>query len=85
MQFYEHDFEKYYPKIYEKQIAEILATKDRQQKRDKKRELIIELLEWSKKDESVTRSAFLESARDVLEILNTIHDNLVGQKIDFET
>lgn len=76
MQFNEHDFEKYYPSVFQEEIDGILALKDKQKRRNEKKALIEKVVAWCNEDESRTKDALKESAKEVIEILQSISKDL---------
>jgi predicted ATPase len=70
-QFQEHDFEKYYPKRFQKRVSEILSL-SKQEKRKAKKELLNEVLSWIKEHEEQAKEEFKISAKEVIEKLKII-------------
>ncbi|AEI49669.1 ATP-dependent nuclease [Runella slithyformis] len=72
MQFSEHDFEKYYPKLFQKQVENVLHIVDKKQKREAKKDLLNEVKNWILNNQGTAKVAFKESANEVIEILKEI-------------
>jgi AAA15 family ATPase/GTPase len=75
-QFHEHNFEKYYPKCFQKRVKEILAIEKKSDRRAAKKELLEDVKAWIKKDESEAKLQFKESAKEVIEKLKKINREL---------
>ncbi|WP_436517525.1 ATP-dependent nuclease [Ekhidna sp. To15] len=75
-QFSKHNFEEYYPKRFRKQVKEVLELKDKQQKRNKKRELLEEVKSWVDDNEKQAKEEFKESASEIIDILKKIRTSL---------
>ena len=72
LQFSEHDFEKYYPEAFNKDIEIISGELNKQKKRTKKKELLESVEAWIKEDENRAKTAFKKSASEVIIILKKI-------------
>jgi hypothetical protein len=71
-QFKEHDFEKYYPDVFQSRVKGVLGIRDKKEKREKKRELLNEVKAWIKDNEDVAKNQFKESAKEVIDFLKLI-------------
>lgn len=72
-----HDFEEYYPAHFTQRATEVLALSDRHAKRTAKKALLDEVREWcDKQTEDDLRSAFSDSAGEVIEKLRVIEAEL---------
>ncbi len=76
IQFDEHDFERYYPKRFQKKVTAVLKIEDKQVKRKEKKELLDEVLDWIKENESTAKEEFKESAKEVIDKLKTINKKI---------
>jgi AAA15 family ATPase/GTPase len=65
-QFSEHDFEKYYPSIFQEMVNNALEEKDKQKKRQLKKELLEEVKQWIKDNEQEAKKLFELSAKPVI-------------------
>jgi hypothetical protein len=75
-QFNEHDFEKYYPKEFQKKVTKVINIKDKQKKREEKKNLLEEVINWIKRDENKAKDKFKESANEVIEHLKIINKKI---------
>jgi predicted ATPase len=71
VQFEEHDFEKYYPQQFQKQVSDIL-TKSGDDKRKAKKELLDEVKKWYGENPDLAKEEFEKSAIEVINILKGI-------------
>lgn len=80
-QFYilsENDFEKYYPKEFQKEVERILKISDKQEKRSQKKILCDKVVEWAGNTQNKdVKEQFLKSAKEVIEILKDIESKIV--------
>jgi hypothetical protein len=76
IQFDEHDFERYYPRRFQKKVTAVLKIEDKQDKRKAKKELLDEVLGWIKENESTAKGEFKVSAKEVIEKLKTINKEI---------
>ena len=76
LQFREHDFERYYPKEFQGHVEEVLSITDKNDKRDAKKKLLEEVEDWIGKNEPVAKTAFKDSADEVIRILKSIEQTL---------
>jgi polyribonucleotide nucleotidyltransferase len=75
-QFTNHDFEKYYPSIFNEKVEATLKIADKKTKRNAKKALLDEVIEWIKQDEKTAKDLFKESAKEVIEKLKSINQEL---------
>ena len=80
-QFSEHDFENYYPNIFQDKVDRILKLpknnkRDKQLIREEKRLLLNEVKNWIKNNESLAKAEFRESAKEVIKKLKRINKNM---------
>ncbi len=73
--FKKNDFEEYYPERFKKKVEAVLKLKD-QKRRDAKKQLIIEVMDWALNNRETAIKEFKSSAKEVITILNTISDKL---------
>jgi hypothetical protein len=71
-QFREHDFEKYYPSVFQPKVEDILKEKDKQKRRELKKQLLEDVKLWIVSDENTAKEQFKESAKEVIEKLKLI-------------
>jgi predicted ATP-dependent endonuclease of OLD family len=76
--FSEEQFEIYYPAEFSSKVADILALSDRTIKRKRKKDLLAEVLAWSKINENKAIEAWAASAKEVIEFLRSIQSKLTG-------
>jgi ABC-type transport system involved in cytochrome c biogenesis ATPase subunit len=74
--FSKEQFEHYYPAHFAEKVDQVLAIRDRQQKRVAKRELLEEVRLWLDEDEVRGRTALAASAKDVIYELQRIEGQL---------
>jgi len=75
-QFSQHDFEKYYPDKFQQEVDQVLAVTGKQKKRIKKAELLEKVKAWIDDNPTDAKTAFKESASEIIEILRMINRNL---------
>jgi len=76
-QFKEHDFEKYYPEVFQEKVNEILQIGNSRQKLEKKKELREEVERWIESDSSRAKQEFEISAREVVDRLKEIEGEII--------
>ncbi|MBD2665656.1 hypothetical protein B6N60_04548 [Richelia sinica FACHB-800] len=72
LQFSEHEFEKYYPERFELQIEHIIQMPNGKHKQQKKKDILEEVIKWVYENPEQAKSAFQESASEVIDILKNI-------------
>lgn len=75
-QFKEHDFEKYYPSQFQKEVEEILAISNKKEKRERKILLTDKVKDWILNNEETAKSQFAKSAEEVIKKLKSIESEL---------
>ena len=75
-QFSEHDFEKYYPAIFQEKVDVILNIKQKRDKRQAKKDLLNEVKAWIQKNEDEAKAAFEQSASEIIQVLKSIAQNI---------
>jgi predicted ATP-dependent endonuclease of OLD family len=70
-QFKQHDFERYYPQEFQAKVNDILI-RPKNCRAEAKKELLNEVKEWYKKNPTLAKEAFRESAHEVIEFLRSI-------------
>lgn len=80
-QFSEHDFETYYPAKFQEQAKEILSMphktkEERGERRNKKRDLVKEVVAWLNTNPTEGKIALRKSAKEVIELLEEINASL---------
>lgn len=77
-QFSKHNFEEYYPTEFKsaEEIQAVLKIENKQQRRETKKELLNQLIEWIKVDEERAKKAFETSAKEVIDILKEIEKEI---------
>ena len=73
-------FEHYYPELFGEQVDEVLALKDRQARRERKRDLLQQVLAWIETDRDVAKLAFEASAAPVIDVLREIEQALLSRR-----
>ncbi|MFC1981642.1 ATP-dependent endonuclease [Chloroflexota bacterium] len=71
-QFSEHDFERYYPKIFQGKVTEIQKMPTHGERFEGKKELRAEVEKWIEENDREARKAFEISASEVIEKLKAI-------------
>lgn len=74
-QFTQHDFERYYPERFQPKVDEILKLNGKE-KSTKKTELLLEVKEWWEKNPEEAKKEFEISAKEVIEKLQNIANQL---------
>jgi len=75
-QFSEHDFEKYYPQLFQEEVSTILSIKGKQEIRSAKKELLNRVKDWISENEKTAKMAFKESAKEIIGVLKLIEREL---------
>lgn len=75
-QFSEHDFEKYYPDRFQKEVNSVLSLESKKDKRRLKRELLNKVKDWIKKNEEIAKDEFGKSAKPVIDKLKMIKKHI---------
>lgn len=70
--FTEPQFENYYPSAFKEQITAALAENDRQTRRELKKKLLHDVVDWLEEDEARGRAALASSAASVIADLQVI-------------
>jgi len=76
-QFKEHDFEKYYPEVFQEKVNEILQIGNSMHKLEKKKELREEVERWIESDSNRAKQGFEISAKEVIDKLKEIEVELL--------
>lgn len=71
-QFFEHDFENYYPERFKAKAKLVLAETNKQKKREAKKLLLEEIKHWIASDEKTAKEEFRISAEPVINKLKEI-------------
>jgi predicted ATPase len=74
--FSKSDFEMFYPVQFADRVSEILLIGDRQRKRNEKKILLEEVLQWTCENESEARTEWAASASEQIEFLKLIQREL---------
>lgn len=72
LQFSEHDFERYYPEIFKAEVDEVLAIGNKQEKRERKKQLVEKVKQWAKDNPEESAIGFTDSAKEIVKILEKI-------------
>lgn len=70
------NFEEYYPEPWKQRAAEVIRMPHGNDKQREKGKLVNEIMAWVAEDESTAKSAFEESASEVIGILQSIQEKL---------
>ena len=83
-QFKQHDFEKYYPEIFQPKVEKVLQIQNKRDKKKAKEQLLEEVKNWYIKEPDIAKEYFSKSASEVIEILMKIERdcNLTSNKGD---
>lgn len=76
-QFSEHDFEEYYPSIFDSDFQKIKECKDGKEKSNLKKELLLKVIDWINSNSELARSEFENSASEVINKLKEIESELL--------
>ncbi|OUL33427.1 hypothetical protein BV372_16375 [Nostoc sp. T09] len=76
-QFTQHNFEKYYPEIFQEEVDTILNIQNKNEKREAKKALLNKVKKWYVENPDIAKEAFSKSANDVIEILKEIEKIVV--------
>jgi len=71
-QFVEHDFERYFPVRFKEEIDAACGEPDKRKKRALKVELLNRVVAWIAEDQSIAKTEFSESAKEVIDRLQDI-------------
>lgn len=71
-----HNFEEYYPPRFKQACAKALGTKDKQEKRRAKKQLLEEVLAWIALNKGQAKAEFEQSASEVICLLQVIEKTL---------
>ncbi|WP_411823662.1 ATP-dependent nuclease [Leptospira sp. 'Mane'] len=72
----EEQFERYYPSEFQTDIEKVLSIENKRDRRNGKKELIDQLIDWIDKDQVKAKMAFEESACEVIQILKQIESSI---------
>lgn len=75
-QFSEHDFERYYPKIFQEKVDGIVSLTNTSERFKKKKELRAEVETWIEENPDDARKEFEVSAKEVIEKLREIESEI---------
>lgn len=75
-QFTEHDFESYYPEVFQEKVAIVLAMTNKKAKRKAKKELLDEVKAWIVDNEKLAKKEFKLSAKSVIDKLKEIEKKI---------
>lgn len=78
----EHAFERYYPTNFSEKVDSVLAIKKDQERRDAKKQLLAEVMQWLDKDMERGKSALKQSAAEVISILQYIQASITARRHD---
>lgn len=70
-------FELYYPSRFSNRVQEVLAIQDNVDRRQQKKDLLDEILDWIEEDKQGALDAFAVSAADVITVLQEIEAELL--------
>jgi hypothetical protein len=76
LQFTQHDFEQYYPQKFQDQVDSILQMPNNLSRQECKKNLLAKVETWIKEDDERAKTAFQESASEVIQILQRIESTL---------
>jgi AAA domain, putative AbiEii toxin, Type IV TA system len=71
-----HAFEHYYPNAFSDRVTTALSITDQSQRREAKRQLLLDVIVWLREDEERGRTALRDSAVDVINLLSEISTSL---------
>ncbi|MEP0857156.1 AAA family ATPase [Trichocoleus sp. DQ-U1] len=80
LQFSEHDFERYYPKEFQSKIDSVLQMPNSKYRQEGKKTLLHEVETWIKENPELAKTAFKESASEVVQMLHKIESTLASYK-----
>ncbi len=78
--FSKEDFEEYYPADFQDEARLILQKPDGQHKQAEKKKLLYKMLDYIKDDEQKAREAFEQSAREVIDLLQSMEKLLQNSR-----
>jgi len=76
----QNEFESYYPERFQEKAATIRSTSDKAQRRQMKRELLQEVIDWTIEDPQIARQEFETSAASVIDKLRKIGAQVESSK-----
>jgi AAA15 family ATPase/GTPase len=74
-----HDFEEYYPAKFQKEVSVALDMRgsgNKQKKREAKKSLVEKVKKWARSNESEAQKAFAKSAKEIIDLLKIIENQL---------
>jgi hypothetical protein len=71
------NIEYYYPKEFAPEVVACLSERDSKRRRELKRALLLRVVDWLNEDEPLGRSALETSARELIDIVNTIAASII--------
>ncbi|MBD2742342.1 AAA family ATPase [Coleofasciculus sp. FACHB-1120] len=80
LQFSKHDFERYYPQKFQSKIDSVLQMPNSKSRQGCKKALLHEVEAWIKENPELAKTAFKESASEVVQMLHQIESALVSYK-----
>jgi predicted ATPase len=79
--FGQEQFEKYYPQEFQSDVARALEVADKQQRREAKKILLNQVIEWISANEAVAKVSLEKSAQEVIAVLRRIESQVVEKKL----
>ncbi len=76
LNFERDNFEDYYPDLFQNKVKEISSIKDKKERRELKKNLVIEVEHWFRSEPETARRDFEKSAGEVIGILRRIASGL---------
>lgn len=73
-------FEDYYPEVFSKKAAEVLGISDKRVRREEKRKLLLDVVNWLDQDVDRAKTALEKSAREVIDQLQRIEKELISSQ-----
>lgn len=73
-------FEHYYPLLFKPQAERVLAIENKEERRNQKKQLLMEVLDWLDEDETRGKAALSESAQEIIADLQCIQAQLMSKE-----
>ena len=72
LQFNQHDFERYYPEQFRAEVDKVLELADKSERRERKKQLLRDVEDWIAENPDGAKTAFEQSAAEVIDKLHDI-------------
>lgn len=73
-------FERFYPRIFQEKVENVLSIPDKQTRNPAKRDLLLEVLKWSADDTTQAKAAWAVSAAEPIQHLQNLAKDLANAR-----